>query len=248
MDSGQDHALANLSARQAAERGLLTSGTFGRLGSISSRSAVLASLLANRSRVVTDFYGSTLFKLICKDRATPSGRKIFAVRASVRRTSGSELGLSPWTTTNARDWKDTPGMATMRPDGSRARDDTMPRQAFLAHWMTPTVDQFRSRSGARKGEMGNDQVARTMHLAPTGPARLTASGEMLIGSHAGMESGGQLNPAHSRWLMGLPPVWDDCAPMEMPSSRRSRKSIAGVSAAISKLSRAVSSLTRTMRK
>jgi hypothetical protein len=52
---------------------------------------------------------------------------------------------------------------------------------------------------------------------------LTASGEMLTGSSAATASGGQLSPAHSRWLMGYPPEWDDCGAMATPSSRKSRK-------------------------
>jgi hypothetical protein len=60
----------------------------------------------------------------------------------------------------------------------------------------------------------------SMAAAIAGPARLTASGELLTGSYAGMESGGQLRPAHSRWLMGLPRAWDECAPKFLPKSRK----------------------------
>jgi len=38
-------------------------------------------------------------------------------------------------------------------------------------------------------------------------ARITADGTMLTGCSAGMESGGQLNPAFSGWLQGFPEAW-----------------------------------------
>lgn len=41
--------------------------------------------------------------------------------------------------------------------------------------------------------------------------RITRAGIMLTGSNAATENSGQLNPAHSRWLMGFPPEWDVCA-------------------------------------
>lgn len=102
--------------------------------------------------------------------------------------------------------------------------------AHLAGWPTPTSKE--AASGEYKdpekalarvwGPHSNDLRDFAKLTEHDGPARLTASGEMLTGSSAGMESGGQLNPAHSRWLMGLPPEWDACAPTETRSTRKPR--------------------------
>ncbi|EGA5748233.1 hypothetical protein H5Z35_004965 [Escherichia coli] len=73
----------------------------------------------------------------------------------------------------------------------------------------------------RNGKLSTDTLDVVAQIA--GPARLTASGELLTGSFAEMESGGQLNPALSLWLMGFPPEWEDCAPTETPSTSKRRR-------------------------
>lgn len=58
-------------------------------------------------------------------------------------TLGMAIHLAGWPTASARDWKDTPGMATTgtNPDGSeRKRLDQLPRVASLAGWPTPIVN------------------------------------------------------------------------------------------------------------
>lgn len=279
--SGLAPARASLSARQAKEMGLLTSGTYGPTSSTSSASADLSMSLANRLQQVTQTHGSTLYKLTWKEWDTPSGLCRLRQRASVRRTSesgptgwptpvantnpqpetkrglqhvsgaarltgwptpqvsnitnattvqmsgdgratpnkiGWAAALAGWVTPTSRDWKDTSGMTAQRE--GKERLDQLPRQAFMTGWPTPrAVDGekgSRTLQGCesemqRKGRL-DDLPSMAAWSMSSGPLRLTVFGEMRTGFFVEMANGVQLNPAHSRWLMGLPRAWDESSP------------------------------------
>ena len=222
---GRDHAPVNLSARQAKERGLMTSGIFGLHSTGSSNSAALTSCLASRLQEKTASAGSTLWRLTWKPWTTPAGRSLSLLRASALRTS--ENGFTGWPTPKATDEQ-------MARRTSEAADRFLQRPqksselgivVHLTGWPTTSCNNDRSpRDWVMTREDGSKNQQRLQDCAAiAGPARLTASGEMLTGSDAAMESGGQLNPEHSRWLMGLPPEWGSCVFTAMQSLRPKRQ-------------------------
>jgi len=281
---------ANLSARQAKEKGLLTSGTYGLPGSGSSTSADLQSSLESRLRRNLEGLGSTLYRRTWKEWVTPSGRALFRLVVSARRTSGN--GCSSWQSPKTGDTSATihfpkrkgggqPNLAheaemaswltPKLPSGGACERNTpggglrkLEDQADLASWPTPnagpqndTDTKWEERRKECKERHGNNGFGLTLGMASqlTGlatpnardrkdgaapsvvnsnrtdklthaaaQAQLTASGETPSGSHAETEKPGQLNPALSRWLMGLPKEWDACGVTAMRSLRRSRKS------------------------
>lgn len=138
--SGQAHALASPSPSQEKAKEQRTSGTCGPSSSGLSESVDLQQFSENKwlQKLLLD--GSMEYSLTLKERVTPAGRRIFALRGSGRRTldngytgwptpqednannaaghkgtSYSDLPsteqLTGWPTASSRDWKDTPGMS-----------------------------------------------------------------------------------------------------------------------------------------
>jgi hypothetical protein len=121
-----------------------------------------------------------------------------------------QANLAGWPTPTAQD----PSRGGLPP---RPQDIGIPlsQMAAISGWPTPTAadQKWRTSSGEasdRRIASGKQMTLEAM-VHQVGPVRITASGEILTGSGAGMESGGVLNPGHSRWLMGYPPEWCDCA-------------------------------------
>lgn len=154
--SGQVPAHASLSARQAKEKGLLTSGTYGPPCIGWSGSVALSLSLASNLQVLTQMTGSTLYRLTWKPWVMPSGRVRFRLRASVPRTSGTEL--IGWSTPTANAWKHPS-------NAGRQGGLNLQTAAQLSGWTTPSAsDSRRGGRGITEG-MSGSSLAQQVKMA-----------------------------------------------------------------------------------
>ncbi len=85
----------------------------------------------------------------------------------------------------------------------------------LDGWSTPTLQDAANNVGPSQWQRN------TWPLNVQAEAAGLVPGETSTSSPASTEKRGALHPAHSRWLMGFPAVWDSCGATAMQSSRKS---------------------------
>lgn len=165
----------------------------------------------------------------------------------VRQPDGKRcVGLNTvagWATPTTRDHKTGASDVTnslFRKDG-KMRNDLLDYQAAIAGYNTPrATDGSKGGPNQSGGSLPNDAAKIAGWNTPTSNdstgkgytynqgdknrPKLANTGLVKSGFLAPTEKRGALNPALSRWLMGYPTEWDDCAPTVTRSSRKSRQS------------------------
>lgn len=187
------------------------------LGMRKQRSNAFSRRLGERLKEVLQGHGSTLYSMTWSEQVTPAGRAYFRLAASVPRTSASAFTGWPTPDTGRHESLETftarhERMRLRHPEkGGMGATGGLHIAVQLAGWPTPMAGNPEHGKNARP----LNEVARL-----AGPARLTASGEMLTGSLVGTVAGGQLSPVMSAWLMGYPISWCIAADRALAAKKR----------------------------
>ena len=127
--------------------------------------------------------------------------KLMARKAAGRQTNLQEIVMvAGWPTPMA-------GTPAQNGNNEAGNNDSSRKTVALSGWPTPTSRDHKDGKECPNVPL-NALLGRVVWLtANPQAARITADGTMLTGCSAAMESGGQLNPAFSAWLMGFPEAW-----------------------------------------
>ena len=137
---GPEAVRASRSLPLEGEKEQQTNATSGPNSSGLSGSAALQSFLESRLPAKMALLGSTLFVLTWKDRVTPQGQRICALRASVRHTSNSGCTGAGWRTPNHSDGEG--GIMEIR-KGTTGHYKLRDKALLASPWPTPTTRDWK---------------------------------------------------------------------------------------------------------